>query len=221
MDSQKLKLAIVKALAYTENNGKPKVNNLKAGQSGELKSIFQFLPATWKADSKKVTGQDNLPLTPQNEAAVVMGTISPIVDAGLKAGKSPEQIATEIGSYWNSGSTQGASKGLIGTNKSGVNYNVPAYAKKVSDYTDKFLADTQTPPPPSTGEDPSTATQKIQQFVDHIKQVNPQAIAETTNPLGNVQTAPQLQNTQPSPKLNQGMINQQPAPVGTNPGMIS
>ena len=125
-----LTLAIVKALAYTENGGAPSVEKEKAGQSGELKSMFQFEPETWKAYSKQITGQENLPITPQNEAVVVAGK----VNSWLKQGYNTMQIA----SLWNSGTPDGY-KDNVGINKEGVKYNTPEYAKKVQNYTDEFI----------------------------------------------------------------------------------
>lgn len=139
MDDQALTLAITKALAYTENGGKPDINNEQQGKSGEMKSIFQFLPATWKEYSKQVTGQDNLPLTPVNEAAVVGGKVNQWVEQFSKEGKSPEQIASAIGSLWNSGHTDPNIEGS-GINKEGVKYDAPGYAKKVAKYTQQFLS---------------------------------------------------------------------------------
>lgn len=140
-----LALAITKALAYTENGGKPSLNNEKAGKSGELKSIFQFEPATWKVYSKQVTGNDNLSLTPENEAAVAYGKVSQWVQQFTKEGKNPQQVATAIGSLWNSGNSDPNVAGT-GVNKSGVKFDAPAYAKKVADYTTQFLGDTETKP---------------------------------------------------------------------------
>lgn len=138
MDTKALSLAITKGLAYTENGGAPSANKTKAGKSGELKSIFQFLPATWKEYSKEITGQDNLPLTAANEAEVVNGKVSKWVDEFSKEGKNPTQIATAVGSLWNSGNADPNVAGS-GTNKEGVKFNAPAYAKKVATYANQFL----------------------------------------------------------------------------------
>lgn len=133
-----LSVAITKALAYTENGGKPALKNIKSGKSGELKSLFQFEPATWKAYSKQVTGQDNLPLTPANEAAVTYGKVNQWVRQFSSEGKNPQQIATAIGSLWNSGHADPSVAGA-GVNKSGVKFDAPAYASKVANYTTQFL----------------------------------------------------------------------------------
>lgn len=148
--------AIVKAIAYTENGGKPNVSNLSAGQSGELKSIFQFTPDTWKNYAQQVLGDANAPLNPENEIKVVTAK----VNDWLKQGKSVEQIA----SMWNAGPGEpdaytgqfSNGKPSSGTNSSGVAYSVPSYAKKVASYTSQFLsqngaqstqANTSTPSP--------------------------------------------------------------------------
>ena len=121
--------AIVKALAYTENGGKPTIT--KAGKSGELKSMFQFMPDTWKLYAKQISGDENLPLTNENEAAVVYGK----VQQWLQQGYDAKQIA----SMWNAGEQRpDAWKNLKGVNSRGVNYDTPAYAKKVDSYTKQF-----------------------------------------------------------------------------------
>ena len=134
MDSKTL--AIVKALAYTENGGKPDLAKPSAGQSGEMKSVFQFEPGTWKMYSKEILGQDNAPLNDANEVAVVTGK----VDKWLKEGMSTEQIA----SLWNSGKPD-AYKNLKGINSKGIAYDTPTYAKKVADYATQFEKDSNNP----------------------------------------------------------------------------
>ena len=42
-EKQALVDAVTKGIAYTENGGMPDINNLRAGPTGEMKSIFQFL----------------------------------------------------------------------------------------------------------------------------------------------------------------------------------
>ena len=83
-------LSIVKALAYTENGGAPDISNLSAGQSGEEKSIFQFMPDTWKIYAKQVFGDPNTPLTPENESVVTYQK----VNNWLNEGYSVKQIAS-------------------------------------------------------------------------------------------------------------------------------
>ncbi len=137
MDQQNTQkaLAIMKALALTENGGKLDLNNSKAGQSGEMKSIFQFTPGTWKMYSKEILGKDNVPLDKNSEAVVVSGKISKWLDEGLK----PQEIA----SIWNSGKPDAYLQDHKGTNKYGVQYNTPGYVKKFDQHlqeTEKSLA---------------------------------------------------------------------------------
>lgn len=140
--------AITKALAYTENGGKLDINNPSAGKTGEMKSIFQFEPATWKAYAKQASGDENLPMTPENESLV---TYSKVHD-WLNKGYTVPQIA----SMWNAGPgeheaysgkfSDGSSS--VGVNKKyGVKYDVPGYAKKVEGYVKQF---SQSPQQPST-----------------------------------------------------------------------
>lgn len=152
MDNDALALLVTKALAYTENGGKPNVANPSAGASGEMKSIFQFMPDTWKLYAKQELGDPNAPLNNENEAVVVHKKVKGWLDAGYK----PEQIA----SMWNAGERRpnAYKENWKGTNKAGVNYDTPAYAKKFVSYMDKFkdekptVAGTPTPmKAPTTG----------------------------------------------------------------------
>lgn len=132
-----LTYAITKGLAYQENGGKP--TNPKAGKTGELKSIFQFTPDTWKNYAKEVLGDANAPITPDNETKVVTTQVRKWIDEG----KNVKQIA----SMWNAGRgepeayTGKFSNGnsSVGVNKKyGVKFDVPTYANKVSDYAKQF-----------------------------------------------------------------------------------
>ncbi len=129
--------AITKGLAYQENGGKPDIDNPSIGKTGELKSIFQFEPATWKADAKEILGDENAPLTPDNETYIVEHEVSKMLDEGYNV--------KQIASTWNSGDknayTGKFSDGSpsVGVNqKYGVKYNVPVYANGVSNYAKQF-----------------------------------------------------------------------------------
>ncbi len=134
--------AIFKALAYTENGGKPDIKKPSAGKTGEMASVFQFTPSTWKNYSKQVTGAD-IPISPEAEAFVVHKKIG----EWLKKGYEPKQIA----SMWNAGSGEpDAYKGefqskahagmpSVGVNKKyGVKYDVPGYVSKFDKYFNEF-----------------------------------------------------------------------------------
>jgi len=130
-DITKKIMAIVKAIAYAENGGKmPK--EAVAGKTGEMKSIFQFTPDTWKMYSKQVLGKEE-PLTSDNESLVVYGKVGKWLDDGYNT----EQIA----SMWNAGEQRpdAYKQNWKGTNKKyGVSFDTPAYAKKVADYAKQF-----------------------------------------------------------------------------------
>lgn len=123
----------VKALAYTENNGKPDIKNPKAGKTGEMKSIFQFTPDTWKLYAKQTSGDENLPMTAENEAQVVYHKIGDWMNQGY----SDEQIA----SMWNAGEQRpdAYKQNFKGINKKyGIAYDTPAYAEKFTKYVKEF-----------------------------------------------------------------------------------
>lgn len=134
-----LTIAVTQALGYTENGGKPDLSNPSAGKTGETKSVFQFEPATWKAYSSQVFGQDNVPENADTETKVVMGKVSD----WLHKGYTPEQIA----SMWNAGPGEPnayTGKFSNGQSSSGVNakygvaYSVPQYVDKFMKYFNKF-----------------------------------------------------------------------------------
>lgn len=147
MDKKKTIDAITKALGYVENGGKPDLTNLKSGKSGEMKSIFQFTPATWKLYSKQVLGKDT-PINPDTETYVVQKKVSDWYDHLEAEGTPPEEIPLKIASMWNAGERKpdAYKEDWKGTNKYGVSFDTPAYAKKVADYTKQFASGTETPP---------------------------------------------------------------------------
>lgn len=130
-DQKKIQ-AITKAIAYAENGGKPNLANPSAGASGEMKSIYQFTPATWKGYAKEIAGDENLPLTNETESYIVHEKVKKWVEKGYNT----EQIA----SMWNAGPGRpnAYKENWKGTNKYGVKYDTPAYAKRVSDYATTF-----------------------------------------------------------------------------------
>lgn len=94
------------------------------GASGES-GAYQYMPRTWKSYSTEYAKANNLgngplEMTPENQDAVTKYKIQQWLDEGL----TPEQIASK----WNSGSPDWVGK--VGTNKSGVSYDVPGYVKK-------------------------------------------------------------------------------------------
>ena len=140
MNNEKLANAIVKAIGYTENGGKPDINNPKKGKTGEMASIFQFTPATWKNYAQQVLGDKNAPMNADNETYVVHKKVS----GWLEKGYTPKQIA----SMWNAGTGEpDAYSGKFsdgspsrGVNKKyGVKFDVPGYADKVDKYTNNFV----------------------------------------------------------------------------------
>lgn len=139
--------AITKAIAYKENGGKVDLDNPVAGKTGEMKSIFQFLPSTWENYAGEILGDKKAPLNKDNETYVV----NEKVKRWLRSGKTAKQIA----SMWNAGTGEpdahdgtfkvttkthkagDPSKGIL--KNSGVAYDVPKYAQDVEDYSKQFF----------------------------------------------------------------------------------
>lgn len=139
MDKHKRAMAIAKAIAYAENGGKPKLNALKAGKTGELKSIFQFMPKTWENYSKQTFGKV-VPLTHEAESEVVLKKVNQWLDKGYNE--------SQIASMWNAGEGRpdAYKQNWKGVNSKGVAYDTPAYAKKVASYTRQFETQLNTNP---------------------------------------------------------------------------
>lgn len=132
MDEQELLAnAITKGLAYQENGGKLDLNKTSAGKSGEMKSIFQFTPDTWKNYSKQVYGKE-VPLNNDNETYAVKQKVL----GWIKEGKNTSQIA----SMWNAGEhhPDAYKENWRGTNSHGVHYDTPAYSQGVLKYAKQF-----------------------------------------------------------------------------------
>lgn len=102
------------------------------GDAGTSKGAGQWQPGTWKAQAKDVLGDENAPMTPENQSVVAQGTIRGLI----KKGKNAAQIAA----IWNSGSDQGW-ENKVGTttiNGQQIKYNVPKYVKDVTDLYQQF-----------------------------------------------------------------------------------
>jgi len=126
MDQDVINLA--KAIRQRESGG----NFSAVGDAGTSKGGYQWQPATWKEHSKKILGNENAEMTPENQNAVAYGMIKTWKDQGL----NPAQIAAK----WNSGSENGW-ENKVGTttiNGQKVKYNVPAYVKEVTDTYQSF-----------------------------------------------------------------------------------
>lgn len=108
---------LAKSIIHVESGG----NFDAKGASGES-GAAQWMPETWKAQAKDVLGDENAPMSQDNQKAVLYSVIKKDKDSGL----NPVQIAAK----WNSGSSTGW-ESKVGTNAEGVHYDVPSYVKKV------------------------------------------------------------------------------------------
>ena len=211
--------SIVKAIAYQENGGKLDLNKISAGKTGEMKSIFQFLPETWKGYAKETLGDENAPLTNENEMEVVYKK----VEKWLENEKTVKQIA----SMWNAGTGEpdaydgtfkmttkthkagDPSKGIL--KKSGIPYDVPKYAENVNNYSQQFFKEkmnNQMPPrpnPQSVTQVPkevqktSNPTEMITNFLSSMVGAK-KASAQETGPQQTAQNMPLMQPNAPKPE---------------------
>lgn len=137
--------SIVKSFAYAENGGKPDIENPVAGKTGEMKSIFQFTPDTWKKDSQQFLGRQ-VDISPDAETYVMKQKVK----NWIKQKKTVSQMASihnagagEPEAYTGKFSTGRPSVGI--NQKYGVKYDVPNYAKKVVEYSKKFYSEKTNP----------------------------------------------------------------------------
>lgn len=130
-ERDKLAKAVTKGIAFAENGGKVNINNPIAGKSGEMKSIFQYTPETWKLYSKEILGRE-VPLNADYETYVTNEKVKKWIDEGHNT--------SQIASMWNAGPSKpnAYKEKHKGINKFGVKYDTPTYAKKVLDYSKEF-----------------------------------------------------------------------------------
>lgn len=148
---------LVSAIAQTETGQASPEAYTKRGASGEY-GRYQFMPETWDRYSKEAG--INKPLeqaTIEDQNKVAYNKIKSLKDRGY----TPAQIA----SIWNAGEGEpDAYKGTFshgkpsrGVNSKGVQYDVPAYARKVSAAYLGSVGGTYAPPPaPQPFEAPQT-----------------------------------------------------------------
>lgn len=211
--------AIARAIAYTENGGKPNLNNPSAGKSGEMKSIFQYTPDTWTKDSEEVFGKSGVPLTNDTEGYVTVQKIT----QWLKKGYTPSQIF----SMWNAGVgepdayTGKFSNGQpsTGTNKENVPYSVQAYVKKADNYLKQFMPEVQ------EGNLAEATPSQEAPSPTNLPTKQPD-ISQPANP--STQATPQNQASSVTPEQYKNSIativslvkKGQSKPPGTTPGML-
>ena len=116
LDENVKKLAI--AIRNTETGG----NYAGVGASGEG-GAYQWMPGNFSAGAKKYLGDENAPMTEENQNKVAYYTVKELKDKGY----GPGQIA----SMWNAGDPEAYLKDHRGVNKYGVAYDTPAYVSKV------------------------------------------------------------------------------------------
>lgn len=119
-------LNLAKAIGQAETGASSPEAYNKKGASGEF-GRYQFMPATYKQWAKKHLGDENAQPTIENQNKIAYSQIKEWKDQGL----SPAQIASK----WNSGRESAYKDGTgTGTNKFGVQYDVPGYVSKVSNF---------------------------------------------------------------------------------------
>lgn len=140
---------LTKAIKQTETEGSQ--NQYTAtGKSGEY-GAYQYTPDTWNTDSEKYLGQ-SIPLdkaTPEQQNQVAYSKVADL----LKAGNSQSQVA----SIWNSGYSDPSIIGT-GTNKYGVQYDVPGYVNKVKKNYLSYANGSESPNTPAQNSDGSVTS---------------------------------------------------------------
>lgn len=120
-------LALTKAIRQHESGGDFTIKG-KSGESG----AYQFTAPTWKSYAKEILGDENAEMTPQNQNKVAYTKVKQWKDSGKNVG--------QIASMWNAGEGRpnAYKENYSGTNKYGVHYDTPAYAKAVAEYYQQF-----------------------------------------------------------------------------------
>jgi len=180
-------ISLAKAIRSVESG-----NNLGAiGTSGESSS-YQFMPETWKAYAKEILGDENAPMTLQNQNQVAYRKI----EAWKKQGFNVGQVA----SMWNAGEGRpnAFKENWKGVNDKGVAYDTPAYASKVAkEYANQKKLYSNTTTIPTTT--PTTEINTTQSYI-----VGPEGIS-IKNP-----------NYDPNAKENIGFVQNLVQEVSSN-----
>ncbi len=118
---------LASAIKRQESAGSKDPYNAK-GASGEF-GAYQFMPDTWKGWAKTHLGDENAPMTMENQNKVAYKQIK----SWKEKGYNPAQIAAA----WNAG--EGSLKDdkwetNVGKNSLGVSYDTPSYVRNVSKY---------------------------------------------------------------------------------------
>ncbi len=103
------------------------------GDAGTSKGAGQWQGGTWKEQAKNVLGDENAPMTPDNQSVVAQGTFRHWFTPKEKGGLGLD--AAQAAAKWNSGSEHGW-ENKVGTttiNGQQIKYNVPQYVKSVTE----------------------------------------------------------------------------------------
>lgn len=119
LDQDAVRLA--KAIRQHESGG----NYNAQGKSGESGG-YQFMPDTWKLYAKEILGDENAPMSPQNQNKIAYTKIKKWKDEGKNVG--------QIASMWNAGEQKPDAyrQNWKGVNEQGVAYDTPAYAEAIA-----------------------------------------------------------------------------------------
>jgi len=148
---------LTKAIFQHESN----TDYNSTGDAGTSKGAGQWQSATWKAQAKDVLGDENAPMTPENQSVVAQGTIRKLI----KSGKNAAQIAA----IWNSGTDKNwqSKVGTTTINGQQIKYNVPQYVKSVTDLYQQYKNN-----PTSQSTQQSTAQQPKQDNRDFLQKAS-------------------------------------------------
>lgn len=139
---------LVQAIGKAETGGQTDPYTTK-GASGEF-GAYQFMPDTWKMWAKESLGNENAPMTMENQNRVAYNKVKQWKDSGL----TPAQIASK----WNSGDENAYKTQTPGKNSAGVDFDTPGYTAKVSNYYRQLSGSTTSPTTPVSPETQGTQT---------------------------------------------------------------
>lgn len=206
---------LAKAVRQHESGGKFDM----PGKSGEY-GAYQFTEPTWNGYSKKYG--INVPLkqaTPEQQNEVAYKKMKEWKDKGHNVG--------EIASMWNAGEGRpnAYKENVVGTNKYGVHYDTPAYAKKVAEYYQELKSQGGVnTAEASTGEPEPPKKDFLDKAADVVNKIFPgKQVGQAIGTLAGYVASPNKENydlSAPTPLQVAGDVAQGALSVGTGLGSV-
>lgn len=157
---------LTKSLKRSETPGSSDPYN-QSGDNGTSTGAYQIQNKYWKPWAKQYLGDENAPMTEENQNKLAYTRVKSLLDAG----NSQSQVA----SIWNHGSPdyQGVVGDKVYPDGAKIHYDVPAYVDKVQRNYQKIQSEIQkgfNPTPYSNPDSGQTQTQSSQNQINQTDQ---------------------------------------------------